>query len=87
MNLPDKLMLEYRRWLDHAVLDQEVSRELEQMEGDDEAIADAFYKNLQFGTGGLRGVIGAGTNRMNIYTIARAAQGLANYLIKHFRQR
>lgn len=54
MNLPDKLMLEYRRWLDHAVLDQEVSRELEQMEGDDEAIADAFYKNLQFGTGGLR---------------------------------
>lgn len=84
MDVSDKFRREYRRWLEHAVLDQNLIRELKQMEGDEEAITDAFYKSLQFGTGGLRGVIGAGTNRMNIYTVARATQGLANYLIKRF---
>ena len=49
-------------------------------------VEDAFYRDLAFGTGGLRGVIGAGTNRMNIYTVAKASQGLADYLKKHFKE-
>lgn len=68
---------EYRRWLTCAT-DQEIKIELETM--DEKAIEDAFYRNLAFGTGGIRGIIGAGTNRMNIYVVAKASQGLANYL-------
>ena len=67
---------EYQRWLKNA--DEELKIELEAM--NDNAIEDAFYRNLSFGTGGLRGVIGAGTNRMNIHVVAKASQGLANYL-------
>lgn len=67
---------EYKRWLDHAAGD--VLDELKSM--DEAAIEDAFYRDLAFGTGGLRGTIGAGTNRMNIYVVAKASQGLANYL-------
>ena len=67
---------EYGRWLRNA--DGDVKAELETM--DDAAIEDAFYRELAFGTGGLRGVIGAGTNRMNVYVVAKASQGLANYL-------
>ena len=67
---------EYERWLRHTEGDV-----LEELQGMDEAqIEDAFYRNLAFGTGGLRGVIGAGTNRMNVYVVAKASQGLANYL-------
>lgn len=73
---------EYERWLENAVLDADVAGELRKM--DDAGIEDAFYRDLAFGTGGLRGVIGAGTNRMNIYTVAKASQGLADYLNKHF---
>ena len=58
-------------------------QELKEIEHDAEGIKDRFYRELEFGTGGLRGVIGAGTNRLNIYTIRRATQGLANYLLKH----
>ena len=54
------------------------------MEHDADAIQDAFYRELEFGTGGLRGVIGAGTNRMNVYTVAKASQGLANYVVKYY---
>ena len=68
---------EFERWLVEAT-DEEVHTELTVM--DDSTIEDAFYRNLAFGTGGLRGVIGAGTNRMNIYVVAKASQGLANYL-------
>lgn len=57
---------------------------LQQISGDEEKIEDAFYKDLAFGTGGLRGVIGAGTNRLNVYTVAKASQGLADYVIKNF---
>lgn len=71
---------EYTRWLRFAAEDEDVRRELESMSGDD--IEDAFYRDLAFGTGGLRGVIGAGTNRMNVYTVAKASQGLADYLKK-----
>lgn len=73
---------EYRRWLELAVKDEDLIIELKQM--DKNQIEDSFYRNLAFGTGGLRGIIGAGTNRINIYTIAKASQGLANYLNNHF---
>ena len=73
---------EYTRWLSQAVLDEDLIPELERM--DAAGIEDAFYRDLAFGTGGLRGVIGAGTNRVNVYTIAKASQGLADYLKKHF---
>ncbi len=61
-----------------------VREELEEIAQDEEKIEDAFYRDLAFGTGGLRGVIGAGTNRMNIYTVAKASQGLADYIVKKF---
>lgn len=69
---------EYRRWID-SVSDQEIINELRNM--NDDQIEDAFYRDLAFGTGGLRGTIGAGTNRMNIYVVAKASQGLADYLL------
>ena len=74
----------YQIWIDKATDDQDISSELLSIAEDEAKIEDAFYRELEFGTGGLRGVIGAGTNRMNIYTVAKASQGLANYVIKHF---
>ena len=79
-----EIMKEYERWLANATADTDVAVELRIL--DDSKIEDAFYRNLAFGTGGLRGVIGAGTNRMNIYTVAKASQGLADYLKKKFAQ-
>lgn len=73
---------EYNRWLKNATKDSDVVNELKSM--DDKAIEDAFYRDLSFGTGGLRGTIGAGTNRMNIYTVAKASQGLSDYLNEYF---
>ena len=70
----------YQRWLKEA--DASLQAELKAM--DETAKEDAFYRSLAFGTGGLRGVIGAGTNRMNIHTVAKASQGLADYVVKHF---
>ena len=75
---------EYERWLVNATADADVAAELKTL--DDAKIEDAFYRDLAFGTGGLRGVIGAGTNRMNIYTVAKASQGLADYLKKNFAE-
>ena len=76
---------EYTRWCALAKgLDADVEQELAAIRGEEEKIQDAFYRDLAFGTGGLRGVIGAGTNRMNVYTVAKASQGLANYVCKHF---
>ena len=75
---------EYERWLANATADTDVAAELKML--DDAKIEDAFYRDLAFGTGGLRGVIGAGTNRMNIYTVAKASQGLADYLKKNFAE-
>ncbi|MBE6577434.1 MAG: phospho-sugar mutase [Ruminococcaceae bacterium] len=74
----------YELWCKNAVADASVADELLKMENDETAIEDAFYRELEFGTGGLRGVIGAGTNRMNYYTVAKASQGLANYVLRHF---
>ena len=75
---------EYKRWLENATADADVVAELKAM--DEVKIEDAFYRNLAFGTGGLRGTIGAGTNRMNVHTVSKATQGLADYLVKHFEQ-
>ena len=75
---------EYERWLANATADADVAAELKTL--DDAKVEDAFYRDLAFGTGGLRGVIGAGTNRMNIYTVAKASQGLADYLKKNFAE-
>ena len=74
-------MNEYRRWLKNATADEDLFKELKAMDAN--TIEDSFYRNLAFGTGGLRGTIGAGTNRMNVYTVAKASQGLADYLLKN----
>lgn len=71
---------QYKLWCEKAVKDPDLINELKAIEGNSELISDAFYKNLEFGTGGLRGVIGAGTNRMNVYTVGQASQGLASYV-------
>ncbi len=73
---------EYQFWLEDSYFDEETKKELMAIKDDDAEVEDRFYKELEFGTGGLRGVIGAGTNRMNIYTVRKATQGLANYILK-----
>ena len=75
----------YELWCENAVDDPDLQTELKSIAGDDEAIKDRFYRDLEFGTGGLRGVIGAGAYRMNIYTIRRATQGLADYVNDEFK--
>lgn len=74
----------YDLWLEKAVADPDLKEELLSIKGNDDEILDRFYRELEFGTAGLRGVIGAGTNRMNYYTVGRATQGLADFLNKHF---
>ena len=69
-----------RLWLDRAGEDPDLIAELQDIQNDEKAVSDRFYRHLAFGTGGLRGVLGAGTNRMNLYTVRRATQGLADYL-------
>lgn len=77
----------YEFWRKDPYFDEETRTELKGIEGNAEEIEERFYKNLAFGTGGLRGVIGAGTNRMNIYTVRKATQGLANYIVKQGAQK
>lgn len=72
----------YESWLANPYFDEATKRELKAIENDDKEIKERFYKDLEFGTAGLRGIIGAGTNRMNVYTVRKATQGLANYIIK-----
>ena len=75
-------MTEYERWLAQNLEDPDLTKELQSIRDNPAEINDRFYRDLEFGTGGLRGVIGAGTNRVNIYTVRKATQGLANYLNK-----
>ena len=72
----------YNEWLSNPYFDEETKAELRAIEGDENEIKERFYMDLEFGTAGLRGIIGAGINRMNIYVVRRATQGLANYIIK-----
>lgn len=74
----------YNEWLEKATQDPDLITELEAVKGNEEEILDRFYRCLDFGTAGLRGVIGAGTNRMNVYTVCQATQGLADFLNKNF---
>ena len=74
----------YNLWLEKATADPDLKKELLGVKGNDDEVLDRFYRSLEFGTAGLRGVIGAGTNRMNYYTVGRATQGLADFLNKHF---
>lgn len=74
----------YKLWCENANEDPDLQNELKSITDDMDAIRDRFYRNLEFGTGGLRGVIGAGTNRMNIYTVRHATQGLANYVNEEY---
>lgn len=73
---------QYQQWLSNPYFDEETKAELRAIANDNKEIEERFYKDLEFGTAGLRGVIGAGTNRMNIYTVRRATQGLANYIMQ-----
>ena len=75
----------YKLWCENAVEDPDLVKELKSIEGDNDAIIDRFYRDLEFGTGGLRGVIGAGAYRLNIYTIRRATQGVADYVNEAFK--
>ena len=77
---------EYKKWINSDYFDRKTREELLNIEHDKKEIEDRFYKNLDFGTGGLRGIIGAGSNRINIYTIRRATLGLANYIIKNNKE-
>lgn len=76
-------MLKYKEWLMSDYFDAETKEELKKIEDNEEEIEDRFYRELDFGTGGMRGKIGSGTNRMNIYTIRRVTQGLANYILNY----
>ena len=76
----------YKQWCENPYFDESVREELKSIAGNEKEIEDRFYKDLEFGTGGLRGVIGYGTNRMNVYTVRRATQGLANFIIKEGAQ-
>lgn len=73
---------QFNFWLEDSYFDEDTKKELSAIKDNEKEIEDRFYKELEFGTGGLRGVIGAGTNRMNIYTVRKATQGLANYILK-----
>ena len=72
----------YQEWLSNPYFDEDTKAELKAIEHDENEIKERFYMDLEFGTAGLRGIIGAGINRMNIYVVRRATQGLANYIIK-----
>ena len=78
----EEYMQKYNNWINDSVIDEEAKKELKAIAGNDEEIKERFYKDLEFGTAGLRGIIGMGTNRMNKYTVTKATQGLANYIIK-----
>lgn len=79
-------MEEFKFWLEDEYFDAATKAELQEISNNEKEIEDRFYRELEFGTGGLRGVIGAGTNRINIYTVRKATQGLANYILKQGTQ-
>ncbi|MEQ3452890.1 phospho-sugar mutase [Enterococcus cecorum] len=80
----EEVLEEYSRWNKNIQNEVDLYKKLTEIASDEQAIIDAFYKNLSFGTGGLRGELGVGTNRMNIFTVGKASQGLANYVVTNF---
>lgn len=85
--LEERISKEFERWTKLAKEDKDLINELEEIKNDENKIEDAFYRDLAFGTGGLRGVIGVGTNRMNIYVVRKASQGLSNYINKKYKDK
>ena len=83
-NIPEDIKLKAREWLSDSFDEKTRSTVNDLLKNNAKEIIDSFYKNLEFGTGGLRGIMGTGTNRMNIYTVGMATQGLSNYLKKEF---
>lgn len=81
-----KYLEKYNEWCNSEIFDEKTKKELNSIKDNDNEIKDRFYKNLEFGTAGLRGIIGAGTNRMNKYTVTQATQGLANYILKNNKE-
>ncbi|WP_336776633.1 phospho-sugar mutase [Paenibacillus sp. MMO-58] len=81
MNQNEKAIERYQAWLNDALIDEATKEELRGIDGQEKEITDRFYRDLEFGTGGLRGVMGAGTNRLNAYTVGKATQGLANWIL------
>lgn len=79
----ESVQVRYDAWLNDPLIDEATKSELRSIAGDEKEVTDRFYRDLEFGTGGLRGVMGAGTNRMNAYTVGKATQGLANWLLAH----
>ena len=77
----EKYQEKYEEWLNNPFFDEEVKKELLSIKDNEEEKKDRFYKDLEFGTAGLRGVVGIGTNRMNKFTVGKATQGLAEYII------
>ena len=80
--MTEEVKKKYEEWLNDPYFDEDTKKELKNISGDEDEINDRFYRDLEFGTGGLRGVLGVGTNRMNVYTVRKATQGLANYIVK-----
>ena len=78
----EKYQEKYEEWCNNPIFDEETKLELEKMKNNVIEKEDSFYKDLEFGTAGLRGVVGVGTNRMNKYTVGKASQGLAKYIVK-----
>lgn len=83
----ERALAQYELWLNDPLIDEETKRELASLQANDKELEDRFYRDLEFGTGGLRGIIGAGTNRMNRYTVAKATQGLAQFVKKRAQGR
>ena len=82
----EEYLVKYEKWLNDPCFDKDTKKELKEIKENEKEIEDRFYKDLEFGTAGLRGVIGAGTNRMNKYTVGKATQGLANFILKESTQ-
>ena len=80
--MEQRIAEKYQAWCEHPLMDEENREKLRAMAGDEQAIIEAFYQDLAFGTAGLRGILGPGTNRMNLYTVGKATQGLSNYIVK-----
>lgn len=80
--MEEEYLKKYKEWLENPIIDKEDKEDLKAIRNDNEEIKDRFYKDLEFGTAGLRGIIGIGTNQMNKYTVGKATQGLANYIVK-----
>src|SRR5210317_1063343 len=87
MNMLSEVKKKAEEWINSPIDDASKTAIREMLDHDENELIESFYRDLEFGTGGLRGIMGVGTNRMNIYTVGMATQGLCNYLLEQFRDR